>query len=941
MASAPAPSGETCSMEDHLTCSICMDTFQDPVTTACGHSFCKECLCLSYECTDRVCPMCKRPLKRVPGVNIVLRDIVQQRKVEKMKEEDEDIYTDRNAVMANDLYTEEKRKDMDDWARHYVRFLEEDLGFVPSEDKQEKKRSSLRSTMSKPACQQQQDFSTLPRIADSKAMKENFQVTAATIKAEPKSPVVIPPWFYPGATNPQSLYQLPDFSTGVQAVSSYYQPQVNGLTREYPPTPPSATATQPKKKDGHDKVRELARMFSATTTKETAGQPQKKQPLSQAKLLAPQFSATTAQRVAVQPKEKKVSDSSGAITNMNPAAAETTSEEVPTSSCETAELPDFSAGLKTPDTINMSLQVCHCGWSKVTSYHGLRTHQGKMGCTPKGMHIPESKGLSFLPPVTFMSPQIKDPVLDILNIPWKYDLKVKEIMSIPEKQPHVWRNPDQKDSTPLSSTPAKEEILNMSDLSLQEMTGCPPRIPEDKGWRNGSFAQLTFITPPDTPEETAVDIFSTKSVVENQQQTVQMGGSSDKTHQRLDAQALQTFSSQMCPAAADVTVKEMNQPFFGTPQRSHPTTAKLDKARRVLDFSTGAQQVQQTCDSLFQRHDGTQIQFNPVYHARQDRKRAELQHKVKIRENQVAQVRSSVKGCKVSLDAEWLEINSAFSEVIKVVEDARQKALQPLEERREKIKREEQALVQKLEKEIDKLKKSIEEVDKNPDLQISPDKPGHWKNVSVDTSFSFGTLRTTTSAMMEEIRQKLETLCSVAPPVSLSLKQKPQKVGVFVDYEEGLVSFYDVTAQSHIYSFTGCSFGDGWDMSYSAPCQSRSDFSQFRQFVRRHILQESFNRNSNEAWGSYLDRQNLCGRTWVQSFTEAPKTEVIQICSSRGRRLGKRKVAYVFNINHTNLRGGKVDAESLLPVWNQLIAESYVLIVKIVQDLGCKLERET
>ncbi|KAG7234252.1 hypothetical protein INR49_005460 [Caranx melampygus] len=680
----------------------------------------------------------------------------------------------------------------------------------------------------------------------------------------------------------------------------------------------------------------------------------------------------------------------------------------------------------TPDTINMSLQVCHCGWSKVTSYHGLRTHQGKMGCTPKGMHIPESKGLSFLPPVTFMSPQIKDPVLDILNIPWKYDLKVKEIMSIPEKQPHVWRNPDQKDSTPLSSTPAKEEILNMSDLSLQEMTGCPPRIPEDKGWRNGSFAQLTFITPPDTPEETAVDIFSTKSVVENQQQTVQMGGSSDKTHQRLDAQALQTFSSQMCPAAADVTVKEMNQPFFGTPQRSHPTTAKLDKARRVLDFSTGAQQVQQTCDSLFQRHDGTQIQFNPVYHiqqvvvglppntaqettvslnenelekerererqrelekerererqrelekererqrqreleiererqrqrelekererqrhreleiererqrqkeleaqkqlkARQDRKRAELQHKVKIRENQVAQVRSSVKGCKVSLDAEWLEINSAFSEVIKVVEDARQKALQPLEERREKIKREEQALVQKLEKEIDKLKKSIEEVDKNPDLQISPDKPGHWKNVSVDTSFSFGTLRTTTSAMMEEIRQKLETLCSVelmriptfavdvkldsttahqclvlsddgkkvrdggkthgvpdtpkrfnlygsilglnsltsgrsywevevsnktgwdlgvargdanrkgklslnphngywvtvhyegkryaalsAPPVSLSLKQKPQKVGVFVDYEEGLVSFYDVTAQSHIYSFTGCSFG--------------------------------------------------------------------------------------------------------------------------------------
>ncbi|KAK2862917.1 hypothetical protein Q5P01_002450 [Channa striata] len=46
------------------------------------------------------------------------------------------------------------------------------------------------------------------------------------------------------------------------------------------------------------------------------------------------------------------------------------------------------------------------------------------------------------------------------------------------------------------------------------------------------------------------------------------------------------------------------------------------------------------------------------------------------------------------------------------------------------------------------------------------------------------------------------------PPARLSLKEKPEKVGVFVDYEEGLVSFYNVTAQSHIYSFTECLFDD-------------------------------------------------------------------------------------------------------------------------------------
>uniref|UniRef100_A0A674F287 Bloodthirsty-related gene family, member 2 n=1 Tax=Salmo trutta TaxID=8032 RepID=A0A674F287_SALTR len=44
------------------------------------------------------------------------------------------------------------------------------------------------------------------------------------------------------------------------------------------------------------------------------------------------------------------------------------------------------------------------------------------------------------------------------------------------------------------------------------------------------------------------------------------------------------------------------------------------------------------------------------------------------------------------------------------------------------------------------------------------------------------------------------------PSVLLSLREKPQKVGVFVDYEEGQVSFYDVEARSHIYSFTGCTF---------------------------------------------------------------------------------------------------------------------------------------
>ncbi|XP_028454745.1 E3 ubiquitin-protein ligase TRIM21-like [Perca flavescens] len=56
------------------------------------------------------------------------------------------------------------------------------------------------------------------------------------------------------------------------------------------------------------------------------------------------------------------------------------------------------------------------------------------------------------------------------------------------------------------------------------------------------------------------------------------------------------------------------------------------------------------------------------------------------------------------------------------------------------------------------------------------------------------------------LRNGNEYYAAAKPSVLLSLKSPPQKVGVFVDYEEGLVSFYDVDAAALIYSFTGCSF---------------------------------------------------------------------------------------------------------------------------------------
>jgi len=53
-------------LETELKCSICLDLYNDPHSTNCGHYFCKECLVnyqkeMKYKCA---CPLCKKPLNR-------------------------------------------------------------------------------------------------------------------------------------------------------------------------------------------------------------------------------------------------------------------------------------------------------------------------------------------------------------------------------------------------------------------------------------------------------------------------------------------------------------------------------------------------------------------------------------------------------------------------------------------------------------------------------------------------------------------------------------------------------------------------------------------------------------------------------------------------------------------------------------------------------------
>ncbi|KAF4089015.1 hypothetical protein AMELA_G00061710 [Ameiurus melas] len=67
------------------------------------------------------------------------------------------------------------------------------------------------------------------------------------------------------------------------------------------------------------------------------------------------------------------------------------------------------------------------------------------------------------------------------------------------------------------------------------------------------------------------------------------------------------------------------------------------------------------------------------------------------------------------------------------------------------------------------------------------------------------------------LRNENQYKALAGPPVPLTLREKVEKVGVFVDYEEGLVSFYDVKSISHIYSFTAQSFTEKL-FPFFSPC---------------------------------------------------------------------------------------------------------------------------
>ncbi|KAM4585347.1 E3 ubiquitin/ISG15 ligase TRIM25-like isoform 1-T2 [Odontesthes bonariensis] len=75
---AGEPEFSLMSLEDELTCSICLSTFDCPVTIPCGHNFCQDCLLTTWK-DSYSCPQCRTVFATKPELkkNTVLSTVVE------------------------------------------------------------------------------------------------------------------------------------------------------------------------------------------------------------------------------------------------------------------------------------------------------------------------------------------------------------------------------------------------------------------------------------------------------------------------------------------------------------------------------------------------------------------------------------------------------------------------------------------------------------------------------------------------------------------------------------------------------------------------------------------------------------------------------------------------------------------------------------------------
>ncbi|KAL6490944.1 hypothetical protein MHYP_G00012890 [Metynnis hypsauchen] len=138
------------------------------------------------------------------------------------------------------------------------------------------------------------------------------------------------------------------------------------------------------------------------------------------------------------------------------------------------------------------------------------------------------------------------------------------------------------------------------------------------------------------------------------------------------------------------------------------------------------------------------------------------------------------------------------------------------------------------------------------------------------------------------LRYENEYKAHADPSVLLSLREELQKVGMFVEYEEGLVSFYDVESRSHIYSFTGQSFTEKLYPCFD-PCGNEGGVKgQRRKWLNLH------HNNQEKIEGAALRNQFTFLLTPVVSFLKITEQYHCPFCKEKFTKRPELKVKTTF-----------------------------------------------
>ncbi|XP_026183447.1 uncharacterized protein LOC113142615 isoform X2 [Mastacembelus armatus] len=613
--------------------------------------------------------------------------------------------------------------------------------------------------------------------------------TRATIKEEPKSSFVTPQASFPKAKKSKSVHHLQD-------VSVY--PQLDRLVREPPITPPPVV---------RPKVKSLVRERPTTTYPATAARPMEEYKEDQ----------MLSKNVPLSPK-----------TN---SAAAVIIKEKPKSPCEIPE-PFFQRGA------NLKL-VRHLQVSTGPQVNGLTRE------------CPQT------PPQVIVQPQEKDgkdPTLSQVRRErtepeLQQEIQIREEKMINRAAERACEETsDSSAKTGMSSAAVAEVTAEENTKSFHESAGpgfsTAMKVKELAQMFSAATNQKTTVRPKEKQKSKLSQVqqqphkFSANTALET---AVQPKEKSQKMPNTTSA------TTPMTPTAAEAMTEEDPTPSCAI--SDFPTGMKVKKLVQMFTAATTQKTAAQPKEKPRKEPDTAQEE-------RKDRITPDLKCNTQMREQKLDECRLSAREpFQGSLDASRMEIRSVFSEVMKVVRDAELKSLglslstlrtatsTMMEQIQQKLSSLELKWISKFAVDV-KLDptttqqccvsadgKSVSDGGEKQDgcdpgrfssvLGINRLTSGksYWEvEVGTKTSWALGVARgdanrkgkfslNPDNGYWVTVHYEGEQYAAMtALPVTLSLKEKPRKVGVFVDYEERLVSFYNVTAKSHIYSFTTCSF---------------------------------------------------------------------------------------------------------------------------------------